>query len=40
MTQPQSPFDAIYNVQRWGDGYFRIGKDGHLHVRPQGDQGG
>ncbi|HEX5676853.1 MAG TPA: biosynthetic arginine decarboxylase [Alcanivorax sp.] len=40
MTQPQSPFDAIYNVQRWGDGYFRIGQDGHLHVRPQGDQGG
>ncbi len=34
-----SPFDAIYNVQRWGDGYFRIGADGHLRVRPDGEAG-
>lgn len=40
MTTPaSSPFDAIYNVQRWGDGYFHIGTDGHLRVRPQGEDG-
>lgn len=39
-SQPASPFDAIYNVERWGDGYFRIGADGHLRVRPQGELGG
>ena len=39
-SQPHSPFDTIYNVQRWGDGYFRIGADGHVRVRPEGGQGG
>jgi arginine decarboxylase len=39
-NQPHSPFDTIYNVQRWGDGYFRIGADGHVRVRPEGGQGG
>lgn len=39
-SPPSSPFDAIYNVQRWGDGYFQIGVDGHLRVRPQGEGGG
>ncbi|ASK35583.1 arginine decarboxylase [Alcanivorax sp. N3-2A] len=38
-SQPHSPFDAIYNVERWGEGYFRIGADGHLRVRPQGADG-
>ena len=38
-TPASSPFDAIYNVQRWGDGYFHIGADGHLRVRPQGGDG-
>lgn len=27
---------AIYNVDRWGGGYFAINKRGHLCVRPQG----
>ena len=40
MSQTATPFDAIYNVDRWGDGYFRIGADGHLRVRPQGGEGG
>ena len=40
MTDTPTPFDAIYNVDRWGDGYFRIGGDGHLRVRPQGEAGG
>ncbi|MCU5780714.1 arginine decarboxylase [Alcanivorax balearicus MACL04] len=38
-TTPERPFDAIYNVDRWGDGYFRIDDRGRLCVRPQGGEG-
>jgi len=26
--------DELYRVQRWGQPYFRIGQEGHLHVQP------
>ncbi len=26
--------EAIYNVPHWGEGYFFVGDEGHLHVRP------
>ena len=30
----------IYNVDRWGEGYFLIGDDGELRVRPDGAHAG
>jgi len=29
----------LYGVNRWGDGYFQINKDGHLEVIPEGAEG-
>ncbi|WP_462322782.1 biosynthetic arginine decarboxylase [Halochromatium sp.] len=26
--------DLIYAIERWGEGYFEIGPNGHLHARP------
>lgn len=34
------PASDIYNVDRWGDSYFRIDGQGQLCVRPNGEQGG
>ena len=34
------PASEIYNVDRWGDSYFRIDDQGQLCVRPNGEQGG
>jgi len=34
------PASDIYNVDRWGDSYFRIDDQGQLCVRPNGEQGG
>lgn len=37
MTAPRwTPADAAarYNLEHWGDGYFGVGDDGHLRVRP------
>ncbi|NVJ65192.1 MAG: biosynthetic arginine decarboxylase [Gammaproteobacteria bacterium] len=30
--------ENIYKVQRWGNGYFKIGNDGHLKVTPKLDE--
>ena len=30
----------LYNVSRWGEGYFRVDEEGHLRVRPDGPDGG
>ena len=42
---PTTNFDsgdavALYNVDRWGGGYFGVNKEGHVVVRPKrnGDQ--
>ena len=41
MTDRSSlPASDIYNVDRWGDSYFRIDDQGQLCVRPNGEQGG
>ena len=24
----------LYEIDRWGKGYFKIGEDGHVHVHP------
>ena len=41
MTDSSSiPASEIYNVDRWGDSYFRIDEHGELCVRPNGEQGG
>ncbi len=41
MTDSSSvPASDIYNVDRWGDSYFRIDQGGELCVRPNGEQGG
>ena len=29
--------DLIYAIERWGEGYFEIGANGHLHARPLPD---
>jgi len=29
----------LYNIAHWGDGYFDIGENGHLLVRPSGPEG-
>jgi len=29
--------DLIYAIERWGEGYFEIGPNGHLHARPHPD---
>lgn len=29
----------VYNVARWGAGYFEVGDDGHVRVRPDGPDG-
>jgi arginine decarboxylase len=34
------PASDIYNVDRWGDSYFRIDDQGQLCVRPNDEQGG
>jgi arginine decarboxylase len=34
VTLPETDAGALYNVERWGEGYFRAGEDGHLCVRP------
>ncbi|MDX1804369.1 MAG: biosynthetic arginine decarboxylase [Alcanivorax sp.] len=36
----RQPASEIYNVDRWGDSYFRIDDQGRLCVRPNGEQGG
>ncbi|MDE2149581.1 MAG: biosynthetic arginine decarboxylase [Gammaproteobacteria bacterium] len=30
---------ALYNVAQWGEGYFAVGADGHLQVRPRREAG-
>jgi len=39
VSTPWSIADAteLYEVERWGKSYFRIGDDGHLQVRPNRD---
>ncbi|MDE0853387.1 MAG: biosynthetic arginine decarboxylase [Nevskia sp.] len=29
---------ALYNIPQWGEGYFGVGPDGHLRVRPYRDR--
>ncbi|MDP3293151.1 MAG: biosynthetic arginine decarboxylase [Nevskia sp.] len=39
MTQPNwTPADSVdlYNIAKWGDGYFDVNDAGHVIVRPQG----
>lgn len=40
MNDRRSPLDAareIFNIARWGEGYFDINGQGHVVVRPTGD---
>ena len=30
--------EALYNIPQWGEGYFGVGPDGHLRVRPYRDR--
>ena len=30
--------EALYDIERWGDGYFHISSDGHLQVSPDRNQ--
>src|SRR5690606_20365763 len=41
MTTPWSLDEArhTYSIANWGEGYFDVGEDGALLVRPQGAQG-
>ncbi len=32
--------DAVYNISRWGDGYFDVNEQGHLCVLPQRNPNG
>lgn len=34
MAPAPSRCDLIYAIERWGEGYFEIGPNGHLCARP------
>lgn len=40
MSQNQSkPIPDVYNIERWGDGYFRVDQHGYLCVSPEAGDG-
>ena len=40
VVEQQAENAALYGIERWGDGYFRIAANGRLLVTPDGESGG
>ena len=36
----QHDADELYNVSRWGEGFFCVGSDGNLNANPKGSDAG